>query len=204
MSDINSTLRFMQQENTRIKEENEQLRKEVGSLREYILALDALEQAARSLNDERDLMGLLDKTLSFAIGVLGASDGSLLVVDEETGDLVFVLTHGQVRELLPGYHIPGNEGIAGWVVQNKEPVVVNSVHSNPFFSPRVDQNFGFETRSLMCAPLIARGKVMGVVEVVNKTTGEEFSDTDLNLLSILAMVAAIVLDDVARQPELLH
>jgi len=201
MSDTSSSMRFLQQENARLHEENQHLKTRVEALQEYLLAVDALEQATHSLSNEKDLMRLLDKTLSYAISVLGASDGSLLVMDEESGDLVFVLVHGKVREVLPGYRIPGNEGIAGWSIQNKQPVIVNNVHNSPNFSERVDQAFDFETRSLMCAPLVTRRKTLGVIEVVNKVSGEDFIDTDLNLLSILALVAAIALEDVARQPE---
>lgn len=202
MSDMTNIVRFLQQENTRLKEENERLTEKLNALEGYILALDALEQAARSLSKERDLMGLLDKTLSYAIGVLGASDGSLMLLDEDTGDLVFVLVHGQVREVLPGYRIRGDEGIAGWIAQHGEPALVNNPRSDPRFSVRVDQAFNFETRSLIGAPLITRHKVLGVVEVVNKVTPPgEFAPTDVNLLSILALLAASVLDDLASQPD---
>ncbi len=201
MAGTTNMVRFLQQENARLTEENKQLSEEIQSLRGYILAVDALEQAAHKLSDERNLMSALDKTLSYAIGVLGASDGSLLLVDEETNELVFALTQGRVRGELPGYRIPANEGVAGWVFQNGKPAIVNNVHSNPYFSERVDQVFQFETRSLMAAPLVAHRRILGVVEVVNKTSGAEFTDTDLNLLSILALVAATALDDIAGQAE---
>ncbi len=201
MSDTTSLLRFLQQENAKLREENKQLTGEVQLLLEYISALDTLEQAARNLSDERDLMGLVDKTLSYALSVLGASDGSLMLLDEETGDLVFVLVHGRVREVLPGYRIRGDEGIAGWAVKHGKPVVVNNARSDSRFSARVDQAFNFQTRSLICAPLIARHKTLGVIEVVNKVKDTEFADADLYLLSILATLAAIALDDLACQPE---
>jgi GAF domain-containing protein len=124
-----------------------------------------------------------------------------MLLDEETGDLVFVLVQGRVREVLPGYRIRGDEGLAGWAVKHGKPVIVNDVHSDPRFSARVDQAFGFETHSLICAPLIARKKTLGAIEVVNKVKGTQFADADLYLLSILASVAAIALDDIARQPE---
>jgi sigma-B regulation protein RsbU (phosphoserine phosphatase) len=186
-------LRTIQQENSRLKEE-------VARLRDYVSNLQSLHRAARHLLSEKDIMTLLDKTLYYALTVLDAHDGALLLRDEDTNELVFVLVQGQVRETLPGYRIPYREGIAGWVAEHREPVIVNNVHSDPRFSPRVDQAFSFETRKLVCVPLIARDKVLGVIEVLNKSGGQDFAEADVDLLSLLAVISAIALDDLAGAP----
>jgi sigma-B regulation protein RsbU (phosphoserine phosphatase) len=187
-------LRTIQQENTRLKEE-------VTRLRDYVSNLQSLHRAARHLLSEKDIMTLLDKTLYYALTVLDVQDGALLLRDEDTNELVFVLVQGSVHETLPGYRIPGNEGIAGWVAEHREPVIVNNVRGDPRFSPQVDQSFGFETRKLVCVPLIARDRVLGVIEVLNKSGGENFAEADVDLLSLLAVISAIALDDLARAPE---
>lgn len=187
-------LRTVQQENARLKEE-------VDRLREYVHSLQWLYRAAQRLLSERDIMALLDKTLYYAMLVLDAQDGSVLIIDEETDELVFVLVQGTVRERLPGYRIPSNDGIAGWVAEHREPTIVNNARSDMRFSSRVDEAFDFETHSLVCAPLISRGKVLGVVEILNKSGNLSFSETDQDLLSVLALIAAVALDDLAREPE---
>ncbi len=187
-------LRTLQQENSRLKEE-------VTRLRDYVSNLQSLHRAARHLLSEKDIMTLLDKTLYYALTVLDAHDGALLLRDEDTNELVFVLVQGQVREKLPGYRIAYREGIAGWVAEHREPVIVNNVRSDPRFSPRVDKSFGFETRKLVCVPLVARDKILGVIEVLNKSGGQDFVEADLDLLSLLAVISAIALDDLARAPE---
>ena len=184
-----------------IQQENIQLKEQVGRLREYVQSMQRLYRAALQLLSEKDIMALLDKTLSYAMQVLGARDGSVLILDEETDDLVFVLVLGTVRERLPGYRIPRHDGIAGWVVDHREPVIVNNARTDARFSSRVDEAFNFETRSLVCAPLISRGKVLGAVEILNKAGNLPFEETDLDLLSVLALIAAIALDDLARAPE---
>ena len=187
-------LRTVQQENATLKEE-------VGRLRDYVRSLQSLSRAAQQLLSEKDIMTLLDRTLYYAMTVLDARDGALLVADEEKNELVFVLVQGQVREKLPGYRIPYNEGIAGWAARHREPVIVNNARSDSRFSSRVDEAFGFQTYSLVCVPLVARGKVLGVIEVLNKASGGDFAEADQDLLSLLAVVAAIALDDLARAPE---
>ena len=187
-------LRAVQQENVALKEE-------VGRLRDYVRSLQSLSRAAQQLLSEKDIMKLLDRTLYYAVTVLDARDGALLVTDEETNELVFVLVQGQVREKLPGYRIPHSEGIAGWAAEHREPVIVNNARADPRFSSRVDEVFSFQTYSMVCVPLVARDKVLGVIEVLNKSSGRDFAEADQDLLSLLAVVAAIALDDLARAPE---
>ena len=184
-----------------VQQENAALREEVGRLRDYVRSLQSLSRAAQQLLSEKDIMKLLDRTLYYAVTVVDARDGALLVTDEETNELVFVLVQGQVREKLPGYRIPFNEGIAGWAARHREPVIVNNARADSRFSSRVDEAFGFQTYSLVCVPLMARGKVLGVIEVLNKAGSKPFAEADQDLLSILAFIAAIALDDIARTPE---
>jgi len=187
-------LRTIQQENARLKDE-------VTRLRDYVSNLQSLHRAARHLLSEKDIMTLLDKTLYYALTVLDAHDGALVLKDDETNELVFVLVQGEVHETLPGYRIPCCEGIAGWVAEHREPVVVNNTRADSRFSSRVDQAFNFQTQSMVCVPLVARGKVLGVIEVLNKSGGQDFAEADVDLLSLLAVIAAIALDDLARAPE---
>jgi sigma-B regulation protein RsbU (phosphoserine phosphatase) len=187
-------LRAVQQENAALKEE-------VGRLRDYMRSLQSLSRAAQQLLCEKDIMTLLDRTLYYAMTVLDAQDGALLLTDEETDELVFVLVQGQVREKLPGYRIPCCEGVAGWAAKHREPIIVNNARADPRFSSRVDEAFDFQTHSIVCVPLVARDKVLGVIEVLNKSGGRDFAEADQDLFSLLAVIAAMALDDLARAPE---
>ncbi len=186
--------RFLQQENARLQEENRLLTAEVHSLRRYIRALQRLQQTVQRFTPQEDILAMLDETLDCALTLLDAVDGSLLLTDEETDELVFVLVHGTVHETLPGYRFDRRQGIAGWVAEHVEPVIVNDVRTDPRFLPAVDQRFGFVTRSMVAVPLAARGKVFGVIEVLNKRSGDDFTDNDVSLLSILAVMCASALD----------
>ena len=68
------------------------------------------------------------------------------------------------------------------------------MHTDTRFFPELDARVGFETRSLIAMPLVARGKVLGVIEVINKHSGEKFTDDDASLLAILAALSASALD----------
>lgn len=190
-------IRFLQEECSRLKDENQLLADEVRALRRYIGALQQLQGTIQHFTPEQDILVLLDETMDCALALLDAADGSLVLTDEETDELVFVLVHGIVRETLPGYRFDRRQGIAGWVVEHAEPAIVNNACADSRFLPEVDERFGFETRSLVAVPLIARGRVLGVIEVVNKRSGEGFAEDDANVLSILATLAASALDHAA-------
>jgi GAF domain-containing protein len=189
-------IHFLQQENLRLKEDKEKLQKENRLLNEYMQALYELFQLGHSITSEGELLNLLDKILYDALTLLDAEDGSLMLQDEDTNELVFVLVHGDVKNELRGYRIQEGEGIAGWVAREREAVIVNDPHFDDRFSSKVDTTFGFHTRSIVAVPLLANTKVIGVMELINKRGGGTFTKYDLTLFSLLASVAASTLENV--------
>jgi GAF domain-containing protein len=187
-----SALRFLQQENARLQDENKLLREENLSLHHYISTVKELYGAAQRLESVDNPLDLLDELLYKTIEVIGANDGSISRLDQATGELVFVLVHGDIQQELRGYRIRGNVGIAGWVVNQREPLIINNPRQDWRFSLEVDQEFNFFTRSIVCMPMMAQDELVGVIQLLNKR-GDEFTETDMALLSILSQVAVKVL-----------
>jgi GAF domain-containing protein len=187
-------VRFLQQECSRLKDDNEVLAEEINALRRYVQALQEFQATVQDFTPEQDVLALLDETMVYALDLLEAEDGSLMLVDEETDELVFVLVHGAVRQMLEGYRFDRELGIAGQVAESGEPAVVNDVSGVAYFLPEIDERFGFVTQSLVAAPLIARGRVLGVLEVLNKRSDDGFTQDDASVLSVLATLAALALD----------
>jgi GAF domain-containing protein len=194
-------IRFLQQENARLQDENKALQEKNQDLHHYINTLEDLHWAAQRITSEENLLDLLDQILYHAMSVISAEDGSLLLLDEETDELVFAVVHGDIRGQLRGYRIGGDIGIAGWVATEGEALIVNSPRQDWRFSPQIDEAFGFVTRSILCVPMITRGKLVGVIELLNKYNGTEFTEPDATLLSILGHVAATALDDMRSRLE---
>jgi GAF domain-containing protein len=193
-------LRFLQQENQRLLDENRVLREEVMALRDYLAGLRSLQRAADSITVEEDPLALLDKILYFALAVVDCVDGSILLLDSDTDELVFMVVRGTLRNVLPANRIPKDLGIAGWVVMHNEPLIVNNVRADQRFSRYVDETFHFETHSILCVPLVAWGRVLGAIEVLNKSNKQDFTDADLDLLSTLAHIAATTIDRIGAEP----
>ena len=187
-------VRFLQQECARLKEGNDVLAEEVNALRRYVRALQDFQRTIQDFTPEQDVLALLDETMTYALDLLEAEDGSLILVDEETDEMVFVLVHGAVRQVLEGYRFDRGLGVAGQVAESGEPAIVNDVQGVSYFLPEIDERFGFVTQSLIAVPLAARGRVLGVLEVLNKRSSDEFTDDDASVLSVLATLAALALD----------
>ena len=187
-----SALRFLQQENARLQDENKLLREENLSLHRYMSTVKELYWAVQRLESVDNPLDLLDELLYKTIEVIGANDGSISRLDQVTGELVFVLVHGDIQQELRGYRIKGNVGIAGWVVNQREPLIINNPRQDWRFSLEVDQEFNFFTRSIVCMPMMAQDELVGVIQLLNKR-GDEFTETDMALLSILSQVAVKVL-----------
>ena len=169
----------------------EELRREYQLTQERIAALTVLQDVARNLTSELDLNKLLREILHSAVGVLKASAGSLLLWDEVTNELVFAVTDGGAGEALEGQRMPADRGIAGWVFTHRQPDIVHQVRSNERWHSAIDESLGYYTSSLVAVPMITKGQGIGVLEVLNKKSGESFDENDRDILYALAGQAAI-------------
>ena len=180
-----------QPETERLRELNHILQTEVSSLRRAFNAMHTIQEFIDNAdNPEVDVMALVDTILEAALASIESKDGSLMLVDDDADELAFVVVHGEARDRLQGHRIPISTGIAGWVARNQEPVLVANVNLDPRFSQSVDRDFRFKTTSLLCAPVERKGRVLGVIQGLNKVNGKTFNDADLTLLSVVARQAA--------------
>lgn len=166
--------------------------------------MEALVELLGFINSTINLDELLDRIMVAAREVLKAEASSLMLVDEQTGDLIVSVPTGPKREELREVRIPKGEGIAGWVSEHGEPLLIPEVSKDPRFFGRLDQIYGFVTRSVVCMPLRAKGRGLGVLEVINRRDGRPFSGEDAELLTMFAHQAAVVLENARLQAEALE
>lgn len=145
---------------------------------------------------------LLKLMIESAKEMFQAEACSVILVDEESGDLIFEAAVGDKSREVERQRIPAGKGIAGRVVQTGEPLVVASASNDPHFFRGVDQAVGFETRNLMAVPLKVRGRTIGVMETINTRNRADFSGEDLQLAGALASQAAIAIDNARLYQQL--
>lgn len=184
------TLRALQHENARLKETNRTLRDELIRLRHAIRALKELQDSLQTISPDSDVLALLNRILSRALTAVDSENGSLLLLDEETEELVFVVVHGPYRGVLTGHRLEPGTGIVGWVVANRRPELIPDARQEPRFAASVDQLTGLRTTALICVPLMYGDRVWGAIEVVNTRSGEAFTEEDLDVMMLVARLAA--------------
>jgi diguanylate cyclase (GGDEF)-like protein len=153
---------------------------------------------ARSLTSSFDLNTILRTILEHMERLVDAELWTLLMLDETSHDLYYAIAAGETQEALRGLRVKIGEGVAGWVVEHGETLIVPEAHDDP----RVVQS-GFSAlpavRSLIALPLRGRKGTQGVIEILNPRA--EMSDYTIAFLHILADHAAIAIEnahDVAR------
>jgi PAS domain S-box-containing protein len=157
--------------------------------------LSLVSEVGQTITSTLDMETVLELIMTKAVEILNAEAGSLLLLDERSGELVFRVVVGPVSGSLVDQRLPPGEGIVGAAVETREAQVVNDVQVDSRWHMAVDLSTGFETRSVLCAPMISRGHPVGALEVVNKLDGTTFDSDDLELLSNFAVQAAVAVEN---------
>jgi len=157
--------------------------------------LSSLNEITRQLTSTLELQPLLKSILENASNILNTEAGSLFLVDEQTDELIFQVTVGPVAQNLVGQRLSPGSGFVGKAVNLRRPLIVNNVATHATWNSATDQQTGFVTRAVLAVPLEVKGRVTGVIEIVNKKDGSHFSDDDQNLLSAFAGQAAVAIDN---------
>ncbi len=153
--------------------------------------LNMLHMISTDLTSTLELKAVLTACLQHVQDIFTSATASILLV--EGAELVFRVASGAKAAEARRIRIPWGQGIAGWVVENKQGVIANDVRKDPRFYPDVDRHTGHLTQSLMAAPLVVKDRAIGVVEVTNKPGG--YTAADLILLSTMAASAAIAVEN---------
>lgn len=162
-----------------------------GSGMDMKTALD-LFSIAGSLNSTLDLDFLLQKIQMAAERLLDSEASSIMLVTDDGKSLFFKMASGEHSKALKTMTLPLGKGIAGMVAKTRQPEVVNDAQSDPRLARKFDSATKFVTKSIACVPMIFRGDLVGVVQVLNKRSGP-FTQEDVGLLSSLASLASVAI-----------
>jgi adenylate cyclase len=143
-----------------------------------------------------DRQEVLKHTMDMIQTIVNVEAGSLLLLEgEELAFKVFFNVDSAIdTTVLTSFHLRLGQGIAGYSAARGEPLIVRDAQGSRHFNPDFDRQTGFRTRSALCVPLISRGKVLGVIEVLNKIS-DDFNDDDLHLLQSIATSVSIALEN---------
>jgi GAF domain-containing protein len=135
--------------------------------------------------------------------IFGAKASSILLLDEDSNELVFEAVGGYGEAELIGMRFPAGTGIAGWVLATRTPLILDDVQNDPRFAADFAKGTGYVPQGLMAVPLLHEEQALGVLEVLDRPQQSRFSLEEMELLGLFANQAAIALDLLqrARQAE---
>ena len=157
--------------------------------------LSTLNEITRQLTSTLEQEPLLRNILENAVSILNCEAGTLFLIDDPTGDLIFRVTAGPVAGNLLGQRLPAGTGIVGRAVQLRAPVIENDAQRSATRYDAPDKQTGFISRSLLAVPMQIKDRVLGVIEVINRRDGLPFVADDQNLLTAFAGQAAVAIEN---------
>jgi serine phosphatase RsbU (regulator of sigma subunit) len=154
------------------------------------------------LNANLELHQLLPLIMLYSKDLLEAEACSLFLLDEEQF-LYCEVALGEKGEIIQQYaRLELGEGIVGIVARDKKPIALDNAYDDPRFNPEIDKQTGFRTKSLICVPLFVEDKIIGTLEVINKTEDRVFGPGDLEFLTSLSEVAATAIQNATIKESL--
>lgn len=163
--------------------------------------MERLLAVLRRLHQSDDLSAALQEIVTTACELTQSETSSILVYEEETGLLKFLAAPHQHADMILRQRIPLESSVAGYVYTKGEPLVINDAAADGRIFHRVDEITGYTTRSLLAVPLIYRQQTVGVLEVLNKKGGVPFTSDDADLLTMLAIQTATLIQESLLQEQ---
>lgn len=163
-------------------------------------AIETLMEIARALASPSEIEEILQQIMYQVSRLLNPRAWSLLLRDEITGELEFRVVISDVSEQLKGVKLPKGHGVAGWVAENGQSLIIPDVSCDERFAAEFDKKLSFITRSIACVPVKSHDKVFGVIELINSIDCGIFDESDGQILTTIADFAGIAISN-ARAVE---
>ena len=154
-------------------------------------SIDRLREISTWVSSVQDLDRLLELIIETATRMMDAKASSLLLLDPKSKKLYFKVATGEKKEDVKRFEIELGQGIAGYVAQTGESLLIPDVRKDPRWYKEISESIGFSTRSIACVPLKVMDEIIGVVEIIDKADGGSISNDDLKILSVFADLAAL-------------
>ena len=170
----------------------------VEQLHHLITAIEASGQALLPYTNLELLQSIVETANRFFDGTATA----IALVTPEGDELEFVVAYNIIDQDIVGMRFPANSGIAGYVTMTGQPMAVARPADDPRFNREVAEQSGYIPGAILAVPLVAGDEVFGVIEVLDKVSGDSFDMRDIELLSLLARQAAIALTQAEQFEQL--
>ncbi|MBM9575554.1 SpoIIE family protein phosphatase [Leptospira sp. 201903070] len=175
---------------SRVALESVQIRKQTDR---FDFLLTEIIRVSGLINKSLDLSQLLEAIMLSSKSVFRTEACSVLLLDDSREYLYFHTVLGEKKDEVTKVRVPVGKGVAGMVVQDKEPMIINDAMNDPRVYREVDKVSHFVTRNIMAAPLLVEGQVIGVIEAINTIDRSFFTEEDLELFLSFSGTSALAI-----------
>lgn len=159
-----------------------------------MVRLSFFVEVGKAITRAKTIDETIDEVMNQIGQIFSPLNWTLFLKDSETGGLVFTRVVGRSAPKLQGVRLKKGEGIAGWIAESGQSVIIEDVSTDERFSQRMDDFSGFQTKSIIGVPLKTNDRVFGVIELINKINGAPFTPFELKVLTTIADFAAIAFE----------
>jgi signal transduction histidine kinase/uncharacterized protein YigA (DUF484 family) len=170
------------------------------AINQHVKELKSLNEIGQAITSTLNLQKTLTLVTDHTTRLMNVAAASVALRDDNNQEVWFAAASGEGSEAVIGIRMPLGQGIAGWVADKGEAIIVPDVYADQRFNAKVDKQSGFTTTSILCVPLETKGHPIGAVEVMNKRNGP-FTQEDLSLLQNLAIPAATAIENAQLYEE---
>lgn len=153
-----------------------------------------LTEISQELASTLELEILLDRIVHAAADLSNAEAASILLYDQDHQQLQFEAATNLEEPMMRGLVVPVNNSLAGWIVMNRQPVIIDDTEEDPRHFGHISKVTNITTKSLLGVPLITKNKVVGVLEAINKRSGA-FDKNDENIMTALGAQVAVAIEN---------
>lgn len=154
-------------------------------------ALGERSEPEQLAGDAAALQGFFEEVAA----AVPSEDATLVLQGAGGRELLLGASRRLESGIVDGLRLRLDQGIAGWVATHRLPVRLDDVRSDPRYYSEVERITGFAPRTMLCVPLVMKGRLLGVIQCLNKLDGSAFTDEELRMVQALADHAAIALEN---------
>jgi len=152
--------------------------------------IERLKEISTWVSSVLDLDQLLELIIETATSMMQAKGSSLMLLDQRSKKLYFKVATGEKGTEVRKYELDLGQGIAGYVAEKGEPLLIPDVSEDPRWYQRISESIGFQTRSIACVPMKVDNEIIGVVEIIDKEDGSPIRPEDMKILTVYADLAS--------------
>ncbi|KUO59939.1 hypothetical protein APF79_09185 [bacterium BRH_c32] len=157
--------------------------------------LEFFESISLKITEKKLLAELLDEIILTSQELLNSEAASLLLYNESDNKLHFHTVHGENTDELISNSLEIDEGLAGSCAKSKKSFIINDCYADERFNSSYDKVTGFTTRNMICAPMLKKDSLIGVIQVMNKRGNSPYDKEDMDLFCALASQCAVAIEN---------